>query len=245
MAGGKPLRAPHGGGQASSSPPWRGASLLEPPMAGGKPPRAAVRPSTSLGTSIGTGALWLAAFGPPVRHPGLNLPSQSNSPASSTRAEPGSGQWHQGTRHRIARAGPHPPSQSRILRLKLTGRARPLARGSGPGHRTVRVGPCRRRDSTSQGLLGDSPTLPPGSAHQPLPAADPTFRQVGGRWRQRHGPRARAGERVVSTHPSAPRAQGDRCYLVAVSLRSLGESTRTEAEEKVMLSPARGTRRPI
>jgi hypothetical protein len=40
MAGGKPPQAPHSGGRASSSPPWRGASLLEPPMAGGKPPQA-------------------------------------------------------------------------------------------------------------------------------------------------------------------------------------------------------------
>ena len=30
----------HGGGPASSSPPWRGTSILEPPMAGGKPLRA-------------------------------------------------------------------------------------------------------------------------------------------------------------------------------------------------------------
>jgi hypothetical protein len=57
-------------------------------MAGGKPPRAAVRPSTSLGTSIGTGALWSAAFGPPARHPGPHLPSQSNSPPQARGPSP-------------------------------------------------------------------------------------------------------------------------------------------------------------
>ena len=80
MAGGKPPRAPHGRGQSSSSPPWRGASLLEP--SSGPRPRWAHRSAPA--------PCGQRPSAPPARHPGPHLPSQSNSPASSTRAEPDS-----------------------------------------------------------------------------------------------------------------------------------------------------------
>ena len=40
--------------------------------------------------------------------------------------------------------------------------------------------------------------------------------------------------RVVSSQPHVFRTQGDRCHLVAVPLYSLGRSTRTGAEDKVL-----------
>ena len=244
--GGKPPRAPHGGGQASSSPPRRGASLLEPPMAGGKPPQATVRPSTSLGTSIGTDALWSAAFGPPVRHPGVldrtyrpkaTAPPQARGPSPTAddgirgpdTASPELGH----TRRRKAASS---ASSSRAELDRWRG-------DRGPG-----TAPSESARAAAGTQLAKASSGTPRPCHRaPRTSHYPRRTPRSGRWGAggdndtdlEHGP----------ANGSCPRIRPHlgRKEIVATSWPCLSANlgTRTEAEDKVTLSPTRGTRRPV